>query len=86
MWAGSTSPCRYRGLEADGEHGFARIASTASNDAGVNVMEKKQSQRPVEEGVDPSNEEIILDQIKVPAEEKKPSPEQKDSQATNSRK
>ena len=33
-------------------------------------MNKNRPARPVDEGIDPSNEKIILDQIKVPAEEK----------------
>jgi hypothetical protein len=48
-------------------------------------MAKHPQPRPVEEGVDPSNEEIILDQIKVPAE-KKPSPKEKSPRETEPKK
>jgi len=33
-------------------------------------MNKNRPTRPVDEGVDPSNEKIVLDQIKAPAEQK----------------
>jgi hypothetical protein len=49
-------------------------------------MDKNQQARPVDEGVDASNEKVILDQIKVPAEEKKPSRNEKSHPKSNSKK
>jgi hypothetical protein len=49
-------------------------------------MSKNQQARPVDEGVDASNEKIVLDQIKVPAEEKKPSPNEKSPPESTSKK
>jgi hypothetical protein len=49
-------------------------------------MNRNQQARPVDEGVDPSNEKIVLDQIKVPTEEKKPSRNERGTSESNSEK
>jgi hypothetical protein len=58
----------------------------ASKQTEVDAMDKNQQARPVDEGVDASNEKVILDQIKVPAEEKKPSRNEKSHPKSNSKK
>ena len=49
-------------------------------------MSRNQQATPVDEGVDPSNEKIVLDQIKVPTEERKPSRNDKGTSESNSKK
>jgi hypothetical protein len=49
-------------------------------------MEKNPQARPVDEGVDPSNEKIVLDQLKVPTEKKEPSRNEKSPRQSNSTK
>jgi hypothetical protein len=49
----------------------AIIAGLASNPAEVDAMNKNQPTRPVEEGVDPSNEKIFLDRLKTADKDKK---------------
>jgi hypothetical protein len=48
-------------------------------------MGKKQQPRPVDEGVDASNEKVVLEQIKVASGEKKPSRNEKSSPGSNSK-
>jgi len=50
------------------------------------AMNRNQQATPVDEGVDPSNEKIVLDQIKVPTEEKKPLRNNRGTSESNSEK
>jgi len=49
-------------------------------------MSRNEQTRPVDEGVDPSNEKIVLDRIKVPTEKKKPSRNETGTSYPNSEK
>ena len=58
-----------RSRAASSGHHRSPLHRTSWGDA----MSRNQQTRPLDEGIDPSNEKIVLDQIKLSTEEKRPS-------------